>query len=71
MMPTMTGYEVLKYLRERGRLETIPVIVCSASHDRFVPPPGVHLLNKPFEIDALLSLVYQAGEPQVTHTASP
>ena len=56
MMPVMSGYELLKRLKESSDLSTIPVTVVSAIADR----SGLQdapVLKKPLDLDQLLNVV--------------
>jgi CheY-like chemotaxis protein len=60
-MPIMTGVEVVGLLARTGRLEALPVIVCSAATGNEPLPSGVrHVLEKPVDPERLMSLVRQA-----------
>ncbi len=54
-MPVMNGYEFLEHVKKDLELSRIPVTVVSAICD--LKPPAVPCLRKPFEIDALTSVV--------------
>ncbi len=54
MMPEMSGYDVLQWLRDDGRLAHLPVIVISAVHDmesvvRCIEMGAEDYLTKPFD----------------------
>lgn len=54
MMPGMSGYDVLQWLRDDGRLAELPVIVISAVHDlesvvRCIEMGAEDYLTKPFD----------------------
>lgn len=70
MMPVMSGYELLKRLRESSELATIPVTVVSAIGDRSAVPDAL-VLKKPVDLEVLLDMVdMQCGacqkEPSTT-----
>jgi two-component system, chemotaxis family, chemotaxis protein CheY len=54
-MPVMNGYEFLEHLKKDRELSRIPVTVVSAICD--LKPPPVPCLRKPFDIEALTSVV--------------
>jgi twitching motility two-component system response regulator PilH len=55
-MPTMDGRDFERTLHEDARFADIPVIVCTG--DPTKPIPGAFAsLQKPFDIDALISIV--------------
>ncbi len=59
MMPFVSGFEVLRYVRNQRLLKEIPVVLMSAA----VPNPGqnslgwTEFLKKPFTLPTLLNLV--------------
>ena len=62
-MPVVDGVELFEYLRADPKTSAIPVIFCTANADKLrsrLPDfraQGATLLNKPFQIDKLLSMV--------------
>lgn len=57
MMPVMNGWQVLEEVHRHPRLQTIPIILVTASDSR---PEGVAaLIRKPFDLDRLLGAVEQ------------
>jgi DNA-binding response OmpR family regulator len=59
-MPDMTGYEVLKRIREGERTRRVPVIMLTATSKAIadmVMPDLDAFLKKPFETKALIDLV--------------
>jgi CheY-like chemotaxis protein len=55
MMP-MSGWELLGELQRDARLAGIPVVLMSALQNPIVPP-GLNLLRKPIDKDALMAAV--------------
>jgi two-component system response regulator MprA len=53
-MPRLDGVGLHRELRARGH--GVPVVLCSADHDRRLPP-DVPFVAKPFELASLLALV--------------
>ena len=67
MMPVMSGFEVLEVLARSGRLAGLPVIVCSASNEIAPIVAGArHVLRKPLDFEALLSLLEAECFPTTT-----
>jgi DNA-binding response OmpR family regulator len=56
MMPVMSGYELLKRLRESSELATIPVAVVSAIADQSAVLDA-QILKKPVDLEVLLDMV--------------
>lgn len=56
MMPELTGWELLQAMRADHALQTVPVVMMTAS---FISshPEGVPVLEKPFGLDSLLAIV--------------
>ena len=68
MMPGMSGWEFRAAQLENPRLTSIPVVVVTAASTFTDGPPTLpdtEILRKPFELDALLTLVgrYAAAAP--------
>ncbi len=59
VMPVMNGVELLEKLRADPRLREVPVILTTAvmATERMPMPAVAAVLPKPFDLDALLSLV--------------
>jgi CheY-like chemotaxis protein len=57
MMPVMSGTDVLKALRDSGRLAKQPVIVLSANGRPADVPEGQLVIRKPVDPRVLISLV--------------
>src|SRR5689334_13486119 len=53
-MPAMSGWEVLRWLKEHGDLSAIPVVITSAELER--PPGAKYYLRKPLNGGALEAL---------------
>jgi CheY-like chemotaxis protein len=65
MMPGMAGGEFLRRARESGTLAELPVLLFTASRLSDTPP-GVEVIRKPVDLDALLEVVekhLRAREP--------
>jgi CheY-like chemotaxis protein len=56
-MPVMDGYEFLEQRVKNQTLSKIPVIVVSANAAQRIAQPGVEILRKPVDLDALLDLI--------------
>ena len=52
LMPIMSGNELLDIMRQDPTLADIPVVVSTSAPDR--APPGVPIIRKPVNIDALV-----------------
>jgi CheY-like chemotaxis protein len=67
MMPVMSGFEVLEYLRTHDDAGTPAVVVVSAAGERdleSIQSPLVRaVLRKPFDLTELLAAVEKAGQP--------
>ena len=59
-MPVMSGWEVLASLQRTSALDVIAVVVISA---RASPPLGVAFMQKPFEVEGLLGMLSDLGDP--------
>jgi two-component system phosphate regulon sensor histidine kinase PhoR len=74
MMPTMSGWDVLEHMRTDPRLKSTPVGLMSASVDKGMRLPGVTVLPKPIEVEALLAFVKQhcrgRSAPRTTSSGS-
>jgi two-component system response regulator AtoC len=55
MMPMIDGLTLVRHLRRRG--DRTPVVLMSAAPSAVVPPPGVRLIPKPFDLDEMLDVV--------------
>ena len=62
MMPHMDGVQVFEAVKERLRLEGVPIILMTAlgRKDWFsdLEAEGAVILHKPFEVDYLLSVIH-------------
>lgn len=56
MMPDLTGWDVVAFVGDNPGLRHVPVVLTTAS---FVTswPTGIDVLEKPFELDELLTVV--------------
>ena|SRR5690606_21674096 len=66
-MPGMDGREVLKAIRSRSQWDDLPVILCTAAHDRptllqVMAEGADDYLLKPYEASELLHRVLAQGE---------
>ena len=52
LMPVMTGNELLEVMRHEPALAGVPVVVSTSAPDR--APPGVPIIRKPVNIDAVV-----------------
>lgn len=62
MMPGISGYEIITWLREQSWTTNIPVIIMTADHrvcDKSAIPGATALLHKPFHLNELLTLLEQ------------
>ena len=60
MMPVVSGYDIARWLSEHEPYNRIPILVITADarvHDKSDLPGAQDILFKPFQIDALLTLV--------------
>jgi CheY-like chemotaxis protein len=60
MMPGVSGYDIARWLSEHEPYNQIPILVITADarvHDTSVVPGAQDILLKPFQIEALLTLV--------------
>ena len=69
MMPLMTGGEMVEVLRSRADLASLPVLISTSSPNR--APPGLPVLAKPIDIDALWDFMRKtcacaSGSPALT-----
>ncbi|TAK29365.1 MAG: response regulator [Chloroflexota bacterium] len=66
MLPDADGLEILQHLREDAHTRSIPVIICTAAVDRvraqrrLLEEANARILEKPFELDALLNAISEA-----------
>jgi CheY-like chemotaxis protein len=65
MMPVMSGPELVKVLRDSGRLAKLPVIVLSAGGLPADVPEAHSFIRKPVEAHALVTLVHKFCESSV------
>lgn len=70
------GWEILKEMRERDDLATVPVIVCTADAqsvreraDELEAISDTHVLHKPFDLDAFETLVSRIMGEQLKRSA--
>ena len=61
MMPMVDGVTLVRQLRGRG--DNTPVVLMSAAPHRVRELPGVRLVSKPFDLDAILEVVACALDP--------
>ena len=52
LMPVMTGNELLDVMRQEPALAQVPVVISTSAPDR--APPGVPIIRKPVNIDAVV-----------------
>jgi len=60
MMPRVSGYDIARWLSEHEPYNSIPILVVTGDarvHDKSDVPGAQDILLKPFQIDALLTLV--------------
>ena len=66
VLPDVDGLEILRDLKEDSHTRSIPVIVCTAMVDRvramrrYLDQLSVRVLEKPFDLDTLLSAIQEA-----------
>lgn len=65
-MPVMDGYEFLDRRSAEPSIGRIPVVVVSATIDNRIDMPGVVVVRKPIDLQALLDIV---GRQIVSHAA--
>jgi CheY-like chemotaxis protein len=56
-MPVMSGYQFLEQRAKNHALSKIPIIVVSATALPKISQPGVEVLKKPLDLEALLALI--------------
>lgn len=68
MMPTMSGWQIIKNLKAASRSATIPVVLVSASRDLNYTTEELGAsayLPKPFDLDDLINIVMKhVGKPE-------
>lgn len=69
-MPRMDGGTFLRVLAGTAHAAHTHVVITSASPEPFIALPGATVLRKPFELDALLTLVERTCGPQRRRTAA-
>jgi CheY-like chemotaxis protein len=57
MLPIMSGWDVLREMRLQRRLDTIPVLVMTAS-TKTKPEGAAAMIRKPFTLEAFMSAVH-------------
>lgn len=58
IMPVMDGIQFLQYMQKEERLQSIPVVVMTASNEWVQRiPPGIRYIKKPFSLDVFLAHV--------------
>jgi len=66
MLPDADGLEILQRLKEDAYARSIPIVICTAAVDRvrsqqrYLEQVNVKVLEKPFELDALLNAIHEA-----------
>lgn len=61
MMPVMSGWELMRYVREDPALRSLPVVVVSGAGDAQPLPEGIlGAVPKPVDLDALRAFLKQA-----------
>jgi CheY-like chemotaxis protein len=61
MMPVMSGWELMRYVREDPALRSLPVVVVSGAGDAHPLPEGIlGAVNKPVDLDALHHFIREA-----------
>jgi len=61
IMPDMGGWELIRLMRGDQRLQTVPILICTAQREMRVPADLVNaVLYKPFALEDLERLVSQA-----------
>jgi CheY-like chemotaxis protein len=58
-MPVMDGWEVVDVLRREGRLDSIPIVICTSSPRD--APAGFPIIPKPVRLDRLLAAIERAA----------
>jgi CheY-like chemotaxis protein len=58
MMPRLSGYEVVKFMKENEELQNIPVVLMSAANPQVKQSKynWDYFLRKPFDIDELINI---------------
>jgi CheY-like chemotaxis protein len=60
-MPVMSGWDVLDALRREGRLEKVPIIICTSAPED--APEGFPVIPKPVDLDAMVRAIHRAARP--------
>lgn len=61
MMPVMSGWELMRYVREDPALRSLPVVVVSGAGDAHPLPEGIlGAVPKPVDLNALRTLLREA-----------
>ncbi|HZH15419.1 MAG TPA: response regulator [Archangium sp.] len=61
MMPVMSGWELMRYVREDPALRSLPVVVVSGAGDAHPLPEGIlGAVPKPVDLDALRAFLQTA-----------
>ena len=68
MLPIMSGWDVLREMRLHRRLDTIPVLVMTAS-TKTKPEGAAAMLRKPFTLEAFMSAVRATSRGPVSDQA--
>lgn len=58
-MPVMTGWDVIDELRREGRLEAIPILICTSSPED--SPAGFPIVPKPVQLPKLVAAIRAAA----------
>lgn len=58
LMPDITGYELMRQLRQNPETADIPVVLMSSQRPDFAALRGLLFLAKPFDLDEVLTTVW-------------
>ena len=71
LMPGISGWDLLEFMREHPRLSTVPVIVLTAYGEDGELPSGRAVIHKPIDDDLLCGLVAELLTQKQAAPSSP
>jgi len=61
MLPSMGGWELVRRIRAEARFQHIPIVVCTARQEAYLPTDLVQgILHKPFPMDEFTEKIREA-----------